>query len=281
MYGNRPNNSYPPQGGQPPQYPQQGAYQQYPAYGPVAGQAGYGQPGYGDENTLYVDQRYEGDLSDPAVLAFTKKVYLYFASALATATAAALGGSYAVTQLVAAGNTGAVNGIWMGSLAAFFISYLVVVFSRKSHSPLKTALLYVFATAAGGTLAPVLSIYVAAGMGMAIAYAFGLATVIFFGISVFVLTTGKDFRGLGGYLMVGIFAIIGLWLIGMFTNISGLSTLLMGLGFIVFIGFTFYDTSRVVRDNFYANDAVSPAINLLYDFVMLFRYALYFMGGRD
>jgi FtsH-binding integral membrane protein len=67
----------------------------------------------------------------------------------------------------------------------------------------------------------------------------------------------------------------------MFTNISGLSTLLMGLGFIVFIGFTFYDTSRVVRDNFYANDAVSPAINLLYDFVMLFRYALYFMGGRD
>jgi hypothetical protein len=56
----------------------------------------------------------------------------------------------------------------------------------------------------------------------------------------------------------------------------------MGLGLLVFVGFTLFDTSRVVRDNFYANDAVSAAINLLYDFVMLFRYALYFLGvSRD
>jgi hypothetical protein len=259
------------------------APQQYPPYQPVAGaQAipGYGQPMYGE--VAVADERFEGDLSDPAVAAFVKKVYLYFASALATATAAAFGTTVGAQQLVAAGNHGAVSGIWIGSLIAFFASYLIVVFSRKSHSPLKTGLLYVFAGAAGAMLAPMLMSYVDAGMGMAIVFAFGIATVTFFGITVYVLATGKDFRGLGGYLMVGIFVIVGLWIMSFFVSVPLLPTLLMGLGLLVFVGFTLFDTSRVVRDNFYANDAVSAAINLLYDFVMLFRYALYFLGvSRD
>lgn len=278
MYGNRPNQN---QYGGYPQPPQQ--YQQYPQYAPVpqAHAQPYGQP-YG-AGALPGEQRYEGDLSDPAVAAFAKKVYAYFGSALLVAMAAAFGGTMAVDHFVSVGNAGAVNGIWLGSLVAFFASYLIVVFSRKSHSPLKTGLLYVFAASAGGMLAPVLMAHVAAGMGMAIVFAFGIASVIFFGISVYVLATGKDFRGIGSYLMIGILVIIGVWLMSLFVSFpSVLHTVLMGGGMLLFIGFTLFDTSRVVRNNFYANDAVSAAINLLYDFMMLFRYALYFMGAsRD
>ena len=229
------------------------------------------------------EQRYEGDLSDPAVAAFAKKVYAYFGSALAVAMIAAFGGTLAVDHFISVGNTGAVTGVWVGGLVAFFASYLIVVFSRKSHSKLKTGLLYLFAGSAGAMVAPMLSFYVSAGMGMAIVFAFGIATVIFFGITVYVLATGKDFRGLGGYLMVGILVIVGMWLMSLFVSFpSVMHQVLMGAGLIVFIGFTLFDTSRVVRDNFYANDVVSAAINLLFDFVMLFRYALYFLGmGRD
>ena len=272
-------------------FPNNNRNQGYQNYGPVEGaypqqgyQAGqqYAAGGYAD-SIQSGEGIYEGDLSNPAVAAFAKKVYAYFASALATATLAAFGGTLAVEHFVAAGNPGAVNGLWIGSLVAFFASYLIVVFSRKSHSPLKTGLLYVFASAAGFTLAPTLMYYVAAGMGMAIVMAFGIATVTFFGLTVYVLTTGKDFRSLGGLLVVGIFVVLGLSLMMLFGDFPNLLTQVgMGVGLLVFIGFTLYDTSRVVRDNYYNNDAVSAAINLLYDFVMLFRYALYFLGSsRD
>jgi FtsH-binding integral membrane protein len=267
---------YPPQ----PYYgsaPQPGAH----GYGPQAGALpGQGYAGYGGE-VADVEQAFEGDISNPAVLAFAKKVYLYFASALAAASVAAFAGHSIVTHLVATDRAGAVGGLWIGSLVAFFASYLVVVFTRKNSSPLKTGLLYVFAGAAGFMLAPTLAYYVAAGMGLAIVFAFGIATVTFLGLTVYVLTTGKDFRSLGGILLIGILFIVGMWLMSIFVQFpSFMSGLLMGAGLLVFIGFTLYDTSKVVRDYYYRDDAVSAAINLLFDFIMLFRYILYFLGRR-
>lgn len=279
MNGNNPRNPYDYRGHQ---YGQQGqaptgASSLPGSYVPPVQADGYG----GDVEFAGAPEA--GDLSHPAVAAFTRKVYTYFGTALATAAAAAFGGTKVAEHYIAAGNPGVVTTMWIGGLVAFFASYLIVVFTRKNHSPLKTALLYVFAASAGAMTAPLLMAYVGAGMGMAIVLAFGIATVTFFGLTVFTFTTGKDFRSLGGILMVGLIFIIGMWLIGMFVGFpSFMSGLLMGAGLLLFIGFTLFDTSRVVRDYYVANDAVSAAINLLYDFIMLFRYALYFVGGsRD
>lgn len=268
---------YPPQ---PQPYPQPAQYPPQPGHAPGVPQQG---AFYGDGYTGMGDAPEAGDLSHPAVAAFTRRVYTYFATGLATATAAAFGGTQVATSLMAAGNTGAVTGMWIGGTVVFLICYFCAMFSRKSHSPLKTALLYLFAGSFGVSLAPLLMMYVGAGMGMAIVLAFGLATVIFFGLTVFVFTTGKDFRSLGGILFMSVLALLGVWLIHWIVGFpSFLSGLLMGVGLVVFIGFTLYDTSRVVRDYYQSNDAVSAAINLLYDFIMLFRFALYFMGGsRD
>jgi FtsH-binding integral membrane protein len=269
MYQNRPNQSYgnqayPQQQPQPYAAPQQGAY-------------------YGDGDGQYMDAPEAGDISHPAVAAFARKVYTYFATALATAMAAAFGTTKLAEHFIAQQNTGALTGLWIGGTVGFFVSYLIVVFTRKNHSPLKTALLYVFAGSAGAMLAPLLMSYVSAGMGMMIVLALGVATVTFLGLTVFTLTTGKDFRSLGGILMVGVLFIVGMALIGIFVGFpSYMTAFFMGAGLLLFIGFTLYDTSRVVRDYYQSNDAVSGAINLLYDFIMLFRYALYFLGSsRD
>lgn len=285
MAANQPNQPY--------RYPTQpqGQYgQQAPAYGqPYPPQPQGAPPAYGPQQGAYYGDSYgnngdvaeAGDLSHPAVAAFTRKVYTYFATALATAAAVAFGGTMLSQQWIAQGNTGAVNGLWIGGTIAFFISYLVVVFTRKASSPLKTGLLYVFAGSAGAMMAPLLMAYVGAGMGIAIVLAFGIATVTFFGLTVFTFTTGKDFRSLGGILTVGVLAILGVALMGWIVGFpSFLSGLLMGAGLLLFIGFTLFDASRVVRDYYQRNDAVSAAINLLYDFIMLFRYALYFVGGN-
>src|SRR5690606_19568017 len=103
------------------------------AYAPVPHyQQGYGhaQPGYGDEHTLYADPAIEGDLADPAVAAFAKRVYAYFGSALLTATAASAGGVAATDHLLATENYGALSGMRIGALVVFFASFLFVVFTR-------------------------------------------------------------------------------------------------------------------------------------------------------
>ena len=263
----------------------------YQSYGPVQG---YGQQpgidagprmaagGY-DDHVLMDNGYYEGDLANPAVTAFAKKVYAYFASALATATAASVGGVYATEHFIATEDYSSLSTMRLSALAVLFISVLIVVFTRKAHSPLKTGLLYVFAGASGVMIAPMLTFFMQAGMGMSIVFAFGIATTIWGGITVYVLATGKDFRGIGGYLFIGLLVLLGLILLNIFVPFpTPMSRLIMAGVLILFVGFTLYDTSRVTRDYFHANDAVGAALMLFYDFYILFKYIMYFMGGsRD
>lgn len=254
-------------------YAQQGYGQAPRGYAP-----GYAQPGQPID--LY-STPYDGDLSDAAVVAFTKRVYAYFSAALATATVACLGGMFAVNQLIAAGQKGAVTTLAIGSLIGFFVSYLVVVFMRKNHSPLKVALLFIFATCAGFMTTPLVGAFVNAGMGMTVVAAFGITAVTFFGLTVYTLTTGQDFRSLGGMLLVGLIVLIGVSLMAIFIPGGGaLHTLISVGGIILFIGFILFDTSMVTRNYFHSNDAISAAIQLFYDFFMLFRYILILLADR-
>ena len=63
---------------------------------------------------------------------------------------------------------------------------------------------------------------------------------------------------------------------------DAISRLVMAGILLLFVGYTLYDTSRVTRDYYHANDAVGAALMLFYDFFILFKYILYFLGGsRD
>lgn len=243
---------------------------------------------YGVLQSQYGDPSATHDLSNPAVVAFTKKVYAYFASALATATAASLGGVALTNQFIAQADplTGAMpsgfNTMRIGSLVAFFVSFLAVIFMRNTKSPLRTGLLYVFSAACGFTIAPMLTFMIAGGMGMSIVFAFGITTVVFGGLTVYVLSTGKDFRSLGGILFVGLIVAFGLILMNVFIDFpSGMSRVIMAGILLLFVGYTLYDTSRVTRDYFHRDDAIGAAMMLFYDFFILFKYILYFLGSND
>ena len=260
--------------------PNQG-YQNYPPVQGYGQQPGYPQHGYAPGTYDNAGVYGEGDISQPAVAAFAKRVYAYFASALLVATGASVGGVFATEHFLATGNVSALSSMRIGALVAFFASFLIVVFTRKAHSPLKTGLLYVFASSCGVMVAPMLTFFMAAGMGLTIIYAFGIATVVWGGLTVYVLATGKDFRGIGGYLFAGILLVIGLVLLNIFVPFPDLlSRGIMAGVLVLFVGFTLYDTSRVTRDYYHANDAVGAALMLFYDFFILFKYILYFLGGN-
>ena len=266
-----------------PRYPYgPAAGQGLPKYGPVPG-AQY--PAHGYEAEMY-DQAgvyADGDISNPAVAAFAKRVYLYFASALAVATGASYGGVLATEHFISTNNYQGLQTMSIAALVTFFAAFLVVIFTRKAHSPLKTGLLYVFAGACGVMIAPMLQAFMSVGMGMTIVFAFGITTVVWGGITVYVLSTGKDFRGLGGYLFAGLLLAIGLLLLNIFVPFPDMiSRLIMAGILILFVGYTLYDTSRVTRDYYHSNDATGAALMLFYDFFILFKYILYFLGSsRD
>ena len=200
-----------------------------------------------------------------------------------TATAASAGGMALTDHFYATENISAFQTIRVVSLVAFFGSFLFIILTRKAHSPLKTALLYVFATACGVMIAPMLTFFMDSGMGLNIVFAFGIASTVFFGLTVFVFATGKDFSGLGKYLFAGLILAIGLILLNIFVPFpDGLSRLVMAGILILFVGFVLYDTSQVTRAYYRSNDAVGAALMLFYDFFILFKYILYFLGvSRD
>ena len=152
---------------------------------------------------------------------------------------------------------------------------------RKNHSPLKVALLFVFATCAGFMTTPLVGAFVNAGMGMTVVAAFAITAVTFFGLTIYTLTTGQDFRNLGGMLFIGCLVLIGVALMSIFLPAGGALSMLITIGgIILFIGFILFDTSMVTRNYFYSNDAVGAAIQLFYDFFALFRYILILLADR-
>ena len=263
LYSNRNNQGRPPAYGAPPQGYQQG-------YGQPQG---YAQPGYG--GAAVMEMPYEGSLSDPAVIAFTKRVYLYFTGGLLLATMAAIGGVYGTNHLVASGQEKLLMPLLIGTGIANIISYLIILFTRRNHSPFKLGLMVFYAATLGATLAPALAMYVGAGMGSLIAGALGITTVVFFGLTVFTLVTGKDFRSIGGLLIGGVLLMLGLALLSWLVPMGGMMYLAYcGLGIAVSVGYILWMTSRVTREYYMVNDAITPAVVLLTSFVNLFWFIL-------
>ncbi|MCC6573267.1 MAG: Bax inhibitor-1/YccA family protein [Planctomycetes bacterium] len=259
-----------------------------PTYGAqFNGRPGYGvQQGYAQSTAGPVDlygseQVYDGSLSDPAVIAFTKRVYAYFTGGLLLATMAAIGGVYGTNYLVASGQAKLLMPLAIGAGIANIITYLVILFTRRNHSPFKLGLMVFYAATLGVTLGPILSVYVAQGMASVIAAAFGITTVIFFGLTVFTLVTGKDFRSIGGYLIGGVLLMLGLVLMSIFVPFGSMMTLVFcGLGIAISVGYILWMTSQVTREYFYVQDAITPAVVLLTSFVNLFWYILRILGDR-
>ncbi|NBI29856.1 Bax inhibitor-1/YccA family protein [Chengkuizengella marina] len=158
------------------------------------------------------------------------------------------------------------------------------MFVRRRGKPIGYVFTYTFCFISGITLYSVIGAYAAAGAGSLVTTALLLTVLIFVGLSVYAYNSKRDFSFLGGFLMVGLFALIGLSLIGLF--LPGLHTGAMGLaisfaGILIFSGFILYDISRY--KNGVADEMIPLAVLSLYlSFINLFLYLLQFLGlSRD
>jgi modulator of FtsH protease len=193
------------------------------------------------------------------IMAFLKSTYQLFASSLLAATAGAYIG------------LGMVNVIssWYWGLVILEFALLFGIYAVKDKPGINLAVLFAFTFVSGLTITPLLSSVFNMPSGASIvAQAFLMTSVAFGGISMFALTTKKDFSSMGKMLLIALIILI----VGSISNIFiGSPLLQLGIamvGALVFSAFILYDTQKIIKGGF--STPIEAAIALYLDFLNLF-----------
>ncbi|WP_298442815.1 Bax inhibitor-1/YccA family protein [uncultured Ferrimonas sp.] len=133
----------------------------------------------------------------------------------------------------------------------------------------------------GYTLGPILAMYLGAGMGDVIIMAFGGTAMVFFGLSAYVLMTGKDMSFMGGMMQAGFWVIIAMFIANLFLNIPALSMAMSGMFILFSSGAILMQTSAIIHggERNYISATVTLFVSLYNIFVSLL--SLLGMGGDD
>jgi len=126
------------------------------------------------------------------------------------------------------------------------------------------------------------AMYTAQSVLMAVALTAG----IFFGLTVYAMTTKTDFTGMGGYLTAAVMGMFMTSFLCMFFPYSPMMQKLMGgFGAILFSCYIVYDTQLIcggkhAKHKFGVDDYVFAALNIYLDIINLFLYLLSLFGER-
>lgn len=112
--------------------------------------------------------------------------------------------------------------------------------------------------------------------------AFGAASIVV-GLSAYVFYAKKDFSYLGSSLGILLWTIIIAGVLNMFFQLSMLSTILAGVGILVFSGYVLYDTSRILNgeETNWIMASTSMYLNFMNLFLDLLRVLSALGGDSD
>ena len=100
----------------------------------------------------------------------------------------------------------------------------------------------------GFSLAPLLSAVLGmANGGMLVAQSLAITAVAFFGLSIYTVTTKRDFSFLTGFLIVGAIVILASWVVSIFYWTTLMSQVLAGICILFGAALILWETSAVVR----------------------------------
>ena len=213
------------------------------------------------ENTRSNDEAYSshsvGTRAD--LMSFLKATYQLFASSLLAATAGAYIGLGMASTIAS----------WYWGLVILEFVFLFGLYAVKDKPGINLAVLFGFTFLSGLTLTPLLSsVFNMPGGASIVAQAFLMTSVAFGGISMFAMTTKKDFSSMGKMLMIAVIILI----VGSISNIFiGSPILQLGIamiGALVFSAFILYDTQQIIKGGF--STPIEAAIALYIDFLNLF-----------
>ena len=200
-----------------------------------------------------------GSGSRASMMAFLKATYQLFAGSLLAATA----GAYVGLDMVS------VISSWYWGFVILEFVLLFGLYAVKNKPGINLAVLFGFTFVSGLTITPLLStVFMLPGGASIVAQAFLMTSVAFGGISMFALTTKKDYSAMGKMLFIALIVLVVASLANIFFHSPILQLAISGIGAILFSAFILYDTQQIIKGNF--SSPVEAAIALYLDFFNLF-----------
>jgi hypothetical protein len=181
--------------------------------------------------------------------------------------------------------TGKVGYTVLGMVVAFapLAILLFQAFMRKT-SPRAAAITYwVIVSLIGASFGMLFIFY----SDVSIFETFLVTAAAFGGLSLVGYTTKRDLTAMGSFLIMGLFGLIFAMLATLFFHSPALVFAINLIGVLIFAGLIAYDTQRLKMTYYQlgGNEAAMSvatsygALSLYLDFINLFRFLLYFMGG--
>jgi FtsH-binding integral membrane protein len=165
-------------------------------------------------------------------------------------------------------------------IIAFFATLvpLVIAGRAKTQFPMNIGLVLLFNFAVGVWISPAIFFYGTRQPGL-----IGQAAVLTIGafgiLTLYAFVSRRDFSAWGGFLMVGLWVLIGTSLLNIFFGNAAVDLWLASVTVLLFSGLLLFDTWRL--RNFYGPDEyVGAAVQIYLDLLNMFMAILRIMGNR-
>ena len=162
--------------------------------------------------------------------------------------------------------------------------YLSARIERLSFTT-ATLMFIIYSLLNGAMLSSIFLLYTAAS----IATTFFVTAGTFGVMCVYGYVTKRDLTSIGNICLMAVIGLIIAGLVNIFLQSSMMSLIISGIGVLVFVGLTAYDTQKIkhllVQEGLEVNDstkkiALLGSLTLYLDFINLFLYLLRFLGDR-
>jgi len=167
------------------------------------------------------------------------------------------------------------QGMALGATIAA-IAMLWFVLPRTANSAAGIPVIFGITGLFGLGLGPVLNYYLSVNPGIVMT-ALGGTGAIFLGLSAYALTTRKDFSFMAGFLMVGMFVVIGASLLNIFLSIPVLSLAVSAAVIMIMSGFILFQTSSMVNGG--ETNYIMATAGLFLSILNMFQALLQILGA--
>ena len=134
---------------------------------------------------------------------------------------------------------------WMPIIGAFALLFGI---SKMRNSIWGIVLVFAFTGLLGFSIGPLVNIYMQTAAGtQTVLSALTLTGVIFLSLSGYALVSKKDFSFMGGFLMTGLWVVIGAIVLSLFFHIPGLQLAISAAVVMIMSGLILFGTSRIIN----------------------------------
>jgi FtsH-binding integral membrane protein len=220
-----------------------------------------------------------------ALNAFMRGVYQWMAGGL---------GLTAITAYLVASSPALIQAIfgnqilfWGLIIAEFGLVMWISAGIGRLSASMASGLFLLYSGLNGVTLSAILLAYT----GSSVVGTFVICAGMFGAMSVYGMVTKKDLTSLGSFMFMGLIGIILASVVNIFLRSPGLEFAISGIGVLVFVGLTAYDTQKLKEMGQTApmedgtavrRGTILGALTLYLDFINLFLMLLRFFGqGRE